>query len=126
MLTKLKHCPCCGTEVSEPIYVAKKLFHLSPKQSRLLRILKSAPEGLTNSEVMDRLYINDADGGPISSNVISVMKANINKKLIKAGMTIRIESTMGAHAIYRLVETGVNSEQLNSLQEKVATNSNSS
>lgn len=100
-LTKLRNCPCCGTRVDEGVYVDRRLFTLGPFQERILRLLRSAPNGLDVYQLQDLLYQGHAL--PSSPNVISVMKGHINKKLKAHGLAI--ESTGGRGSVYRLVET---------------------
>lgn len=69
-------------------------------QYRLFHALRRAPDGLQCYELVDILYGNDPNGGPLH-NIIAVMARQINKKIEPMGL--RIKGTGGPGSVYRLL-----------------------
>ncbi len=90
-------CECCG-QIIPPAIGA--LDNMRVKK-RIYECVARHPEGVSRSEIIESVYADDPDGGPEFANVISVHVARINKLIEREG--VRIHSTRGPHAVYRLV-----------------------
>lgn len=94
-MTKPDICPCCG------LIVPPKIALTGAVRPRLYEYIAAHREGVTNRQVMDHLYADDPNGGPVSSNIVCVMVHHINRELASHGVAIR--SRGGPGAKYRLV-----------------------
>jgi hypothetical protein len=93
----VKVCECCGHPL--PSYHA--LLGLTRGQQRIFEIVEKAGKaGITADRVRDKLYADDANGGPDSPNVINVQRTKMNRALQEYDLKIR--STGGHHSIWRL------------------------
>ena len=92
-----KRCHCCGQ------IIPPKISALDNKRvkKRIYEFIARNPQGVSRAQIMDSAYADDIDGGPDGVNVISVHIAGINKLLEPEG--VRIHSTRGPHAVYRVV-----------------------
>jgi hypothetical protein len=98
---KVHHrCPCCEQPVPDPIGFRPKV-HLGAMQYRLFHALRRAPDGLRCAELIDILYAQDRNGGPLH-NIIAVMARQINRKIEPMGL--RIKGTGGPGSVYRLLQ----------------------
>lgn len=93
----MKRCECCG-QIIPPTVTA--LDNMRVKK-RIYDCIAKNPQGIGRDEIMDKVYGDDPDGGPEFVNVISVHVLRINKLLKAEG--VKIHSTRGPHATYRLV-----------------------
>ena len=93
---KMERCPCCGQFIPPKVGA---LDNMRVKK-RIYEFIARNPQGVSRDEIMDAAYADDPDGGPESVNVISVHVLRINKILEHEG--VRIQSTRGPHATYRL------------------------
>lgn len=80
-------CQCCGHPIisEDPIVSA-----LTPLQRRIFNIVKSAGvAGISASVILERVYADDINGGPDSSNVISVVVNQMNRRLAQFNLKIK-------------------------------------
>ena len=90
-------CECCG----HPLPPEGIDAELTPTQRKLYRAVKRAGKaGITNPELMDKLYADDPNGGPENTNIISVMMKRVRAVLASYGLTVR--STGGPGSRYYL------------------------
>lgn len=84
------NCPCCGQSVPEVTHDMLTHFETSPMQARILEwLIKSYPDGLTNQQIIARLYESDPNGGPlVADNVVAVFVWRMRKSLTALGWTI--------------------------------------
>jgi hypothetical protein len=91
-------CPCCnGTGLINEYPPVR----LSEMQYRIWDIVRRAPHGIAVGELVNRVYADHPNGGPISapqSVCVTVWKAN--KRLALANQ--KIVSTKGRGSIYSL------------------------
>ena len=93
-----KTCETCG----HPIPDDEAGALLRGRQKKLYEIVKSAGSlGISSQAAMERLYADHPEGGPGTTNVMSVHASNANKKLRAVGL--RIRSNPGPKPIWRLV-----------------------
>lgn len=78
------------------------LFANQPTRQRVYEIIARRTDGISCKELMDIVYDWDPNGGPENSKVIAVHIWLINKTLRALGL--RIGSTRGRGAVYRLVK----------------------
>ena len=78
-----------------------EVIHLSPTESVIMACLLSAKTSVTIKELIDVVYGDDPEGGPLAaSNCIRVMMCNLRRKLQRKGVYITGKCWQG----YRLVE----------------------
>jgi hypothetical protein len=69
----------------------------------MVNILADRPDGLTINNLVDLVYVDDPDGGPVTAQrSLNVMAHKANKQLRAQGYQIK-SMWMGRGAIYRLV-----------------------
>lgn len=98
-----RRCPCCGQGVTREIAHEAAAVRLSPMEQRMFDIIRDSRSGIETDRLTDRLYENDRDGGPSSTNIIAVMKININRKIAKVGLQIE-RLPRGSRDKHRIVE----------------------
>lgn len=76
------------------------------RRQRMVDFLATRPDGATVWEVLGAVYADDPDGGPEDSNVISVMAAQINRKLAPLGY--RVRGSGGPGSRYFLINSNKN------------------
>jgi hypothetical protein len=76
-------CPQCG-QVIPP----KKLFPHQPVKRRIYEYVARHPEGVSRRQIIDAVYANDPDGGPISESIISCHLFSMRPTLHAAGVNI--------------------------------------
>lgn len=79
-------CPCCGGEgtISWGFPVA-----MPPMQQRIYEAVRFAKRPLSSSQIVNAIYGNRADGGPVwATKSIHVQIWNMNKRLAKVGEKI--------------------------------------
>ena len=94
---KLPTCRFCGQIVPPKDHVLQNK-HV---KRRIYEYIRQHPEGVTRKQVLDAVYADCPNGGPLEMNVISVHVQKINEILSDHG--IRIASSRGPYATYRLV-----------------------
>ena len=63
---------------------------------RIFHLLCEHPYGLSTSELVDALYQDDINGGPLAANrCISVMVHKFNSQAVKSGIGLRIHLRAG-------------------------------
>jgi hypothetical protein len=96
---RLRCCPTCGRAFPPVVEVGGK------RRQAMFDYIASHPEGVTVWQILDAVYADDPNGGPMTHNVVSVMKWFINVRLERLGMSARIVSVRGGPgSLYRLVE----------------------
>lgn len=79
-------CPCClgSGEIEETAPVP-----LSPMQFRIFDIVRRSTHGITNTQLVDRIYAPLADGGPMYAyQSVRVQIVRANERLAKANLRI--------------------------------------
>ena len=96
-MVKVRTCECCG----HPLPEYEAILDLTSKQQKLFAILhKAGRAGIAAEGIMERLYGDDANGGPESANILTVMKFAMQHKLQKHGM--KITCRRGPGSLWRL------------------------
>lgn len=92
----------CCEKCGHPLNDFEVQIGLTPRQRDIFRALqKAGRRGLTISQLVEKVYGNDPDGGPLSAaNVMHVSNIKMRKKLAKFGF--KITSNGGHGAIWRL------------------------
>jgi hypothetical protein len=77
----------------------------------MFEIIESAGQGgISGAVIFERIYADDSDGGPESGpKIISVMKGQLNKKLLSVGLQIVCRGRM--HSLYFLEAINQTGEQ---------------
>ena len=97
-------CPCCegSGEIEEGAPVP-----LSPMQLCIFDIVRKSKYGVPGPALVDRVYADWADGGPINAyNSVQVQIRRLNDRLAKAGLRIASE-THGEGGGYKLERINV-------------------
>lgn len=87
-------CPCCGSAMSvvevDPLAIAN-ILRFSRMQRKIFNLLvRDIGIALPTERVLDRMYDDDPDGGPIEANrSLLVITCRMRKKLKPFGLTIR-------------------------------------
>src|SRR5208337_976421 len=92
-----KTCPHCGQTIPEvPREFAD--LKLTPQQSRILaRVCKAGKHGISSDILIDWLYADRDDGGPMgASRVLHNQVCRMNRELCKIGWQLRA-TRGGAH-----------------------------
>lgn len=98
-------CEACGHPLRITVPIQDIGIMMSGKRRQLFDLLASAGSaGMTQADLFERIYGHDPDGGPASSNVISVMIAKLNQRLAPIGMRIRTQRDHHVRGFYRLVK----------------------
>jgi hypothetical protein len=96
---KIERCEKCG-QIIPPV---NPFLPHKPIAALIYDCISAHPEGVTRAQVADFVYKDHQDGGPdYALEGISVRIGIMNKILAKMGL--RITSSMGHGAIYRLEE----------------------
>lgn len=91
-------CKCCGHPIvsDDPIIAI-----LTPLQRRIYNMVKAAgAAGIGASTIMERIYANDINGGPDSSNVVSVVVNQMNRRL--ASFNLKIKGRGGPGSVFTI------------------------
>ena len=95
-------CPCCSQLLSKPIELAdRNMVHLSMQEQALFNIVKANPNGITHTQIHERVFYSNRWGEPCTPQVIPTVARNINRKIDKWGM--KIIMTGGPGSTYYLV-----------------------
>ena len=99
----VRTCECCG----HPLPDAEAQLDLTRRQRDIFKaVQKAGRAGLTIASLVDKVYANEASGGPdTANNVVQVQKLYINKKIAAHGL--RITTTKGHGALWRLEKIDV-------------------
>lgn len=92
----MKCCPACGRAFPPKVDVGGK------KRQLIFDYVGRHPEGVTVGQVMDYVYGDDPNGGPESTNIITVQAMHINRYLEKHNQPYRIRGRGGPGSVYRL------------------------
>ena len=94
----VKVCEACG----HPVNDFEIQLKLTPRQRDMYRALQKAGQrGLLIQELINKVYADEPDGGPMTANnVVQVQKMHMQKKLSAFGL--QITTTRGHGAIWRL------------------------
>jgi hypothetical protein len=96
-MARIPICASCG----HPVFSDAIAARLCGKQRRLYEVVQAAgARGLTASQIMNEIYADDPNGGPESSNIVSVMVRIVNLHLEHFGLAIR--GQRGPGGFYRL------------------------
>ena len=97
-MSRRRHlCPTCHRPFPPPLVVT------GPLRQRMVNILANRPDGLTINNLVDLVYADDPNGGPLTApRSLNVMAHKANKQLRAQGYQIK-SMWMGRGAIYRLV-----------------------
>ncbi|MEY9506948.1 hypothetical protein ABIE87_006506 [Bradyrhizobium diazoefficiens] len=100
MAVSLEVCECCG----HPLPTLEVQLELTPRQRAIFGVLQKAGRaGIPLSLLVERLYSDHPDGGPLSAlNGVCVQRQHMQSKLAKFGMTIT--TSKGHGSIWRLEE----------------------
>ena len=82
-------CPKCGQTLPEKPMLNGT--HLTPYQKRIFELVaRAGPNGIGSDDLFDKLYADDADGGPITGRKsLYVMIKRLKAKLEHHGMQVR-------------------------------------
>lgn len=92
----MKTCKCCGQTLPDTSTFGLRLIG---RQRKLLGVVQRAgAEGVPMQAIFDRLYADDADGGPETGfNVVRVMVSQLNRRLRPLGKEISAISIGGGN-----------------------------
>lgn len=101
MKTLTNACPCCGRQIDEAADMQwdaeSGTFTYQGKALRLSRIRSLIFDALwrargrriiSHQQMMEHVYADDPNGGPESTNIISVQVNHLKKKLAPFGLTV--------------------------------------
>ena len=100
----MKTCPHCGQTLSE-LPPAFGGLRLTPSQDIILQsLVRAGKNGLPRDAIIDKLYADHPDGGPVTATrVVWVLMCQLRKKLALIGKTIVTEhGGRGAPGLYSL------------------------
>ena len=95
----MEKCPCCGQAwpESDKIEIDNftrcisrygKRVRLSDKQFKIFQVIWKYPMVLTRDEIIQKVYADDPDGGPLHSSTLSVTINFANKRLKEIGLSM--------------------------------------
>jgi len=88
-----------GDEVSR----GDLFYRSSPISERLFDALCTHPYGLTSKELVEKMYFDREDGGPLTAaESISVRVCYINKRFERLGISLRIRGHGGPGSRYQI------------------------
>lgn len=92
----LKICPHCQRAFPPAVDIG------GTRRQQIYDFISRHPEGVTAWQVLEGVYADDPNGGPVGHNIVSVQVKNINVALEQRGYAPRIKSTSrgGAGARY--------------------------
>ena len=70
----------------------------------MVELLAMHPEGIDKYDLMDLIYADERNGGPLSTNIIAVMVKQANKQLRPQGYEIKSTQHGGRGALWLLKE----------------------
>lgn len=94
----MKCCPTC----LRPLPPAN--IQVRGRRQALFDLVRSSPDGVTRSEILEYLYFDDPDSEPESRSIVSKMVWDINKRLKKQNLKSYIYCGRGASARYRFYD----------------------
>lgn len=90
---KVDVCKCCGHPI--PPYGVRGA--LTGLQRRIFdTVARSGQHGVPVSRIMDAVYASDIGGGPDSSNIIAVVRKQMEPTLTRFGYAIKVRRGPGA------------------------------
>jgi len=95
----MKRCPCCNGvgEIEDETPCI-----MTPLEFRLWDIVRRAKHGISGADVIEKLYADRIDGGPLTAqNVVAQVRLNLNRKLEASGQEI-VSSTPGRGAVFTI------------------------
>ena len=100
---ELPVCKCCGQTLPRPLEFNG--IKLSPMQKKLItRVQRAGKFGVTLKMLVDSVYSDDPDGGPLhAERSVHVQLCLANKRLAAAGMRMKADKRGGQGAFYTLV-----------------------
>jgi DNA-binding response OmpR family regulator len=106
MAGEVKVCECCG----HPLPDIEVQLELTNHQSRIyVALQKAGKRGLTLDQLLEKVYRDDADGGPLTAKMsLQVARRRMQSRLAKFGL--QITHTMG-HGSYWRLETLLKTER---------------
>lgn len=90
----VRTCPCCGAGIADTSVLTRI-------QQRIYDTIFRHP-GLLARELMEFIYADDPDGGPLSSKIISVHVVGINRRLASQG--IAVHARHGSSDGYKIIK----------------------
>lgn len=98
----MKTCPHCGQIIPEKHARNFPVIHLVGNQKKIVDLIfRAGKNGIPSDALFERLYLNDAEGGPLTGRkILAVMVWHLNKKLKPLGYKIG-SSGQGVPGIYR-------------------------
>lgn len=96
-------CPCCGQLTPDLVGFNGDVVHMGPNQQALFNLLKRSPQGVSCEAIRERVFTSKRDGDTYCHNIVAVTTHYVNKKIAKFKPPLKIVSTKGHGAIYRLV-----------------------
>jgi hypothetical protein len=97
----VRTCKCCG----HPLPDEGVLAALTPLQRRVFTAIQRAgPAGVPASQLMDIVYADDPTGGPVSTNIISVVANQMKPRLIPFGVQLRGKRGAGGYYVLEKLE----------------------
>lgn len=95
-MVKILCCTCKGTGLVDE-------SQLRGHHRRLLQIVRNAHHGITLPKLVDAVYADDPNGGPLyASTVVQQIIHRVNKRLFVSGWVIKA-TRLGRGAKYRMV-----------------------
>ena len=92
---KLKVCPCCKRPFAPEVDLG------GPVRQRTYDYIVAHPEGVTRYQVMEHVYRDDPNGGPLHTNIVAVVVSKINRQLAERNLPLRIRSSGGPGSRYK-------------------------
>jgi hypothetical protein len=97
MTRRVHVCPACGRPFPPPLVVTGSV------RQKLVNIISARPDGIEIGDLVDQVYADDPDGGPVTApRSINVMVHRANAQLAAQGYQIKA-MWLGRGARYRLV-----------------------
>jgi hypothetical protein len=97
-------CPVCGQHLPKARVPAAARAILAPKEAAVFDFVYRHP-GVTKAEIIDGVYADDPDGGPLAAyETVTAYISRANKKLIPYRLRIRASAAGGPGVTYIIVE----------------------
>lgn len=102
----LPTCKCCGQTL--PRDSPFEMVSLTPQQYRIVqRIKKAGKHGITTEMLIDHVYANDPDGGPVTAaQTLHVQVMLANRELRKIGFKVASTCKGRRDGEYRITQAG--------------------
>ncbi len=101
---ELPVCKCCGQTLPGALEFGG--VHFSPMQKKIVdRVHKAGKGGVTLAMLVNHVYADDPDGGPIhAERSVHVQLCIVNRKLAPANRRVEANKSGGQGAFYRMVQ----------------------